>query len=172
MELLWGQPSLWSSSFLQLPEASCLKPSCFLEGWLFSLRSRIWSQLGSPACNGTPKVWFPQPPGWPWLLIPRSVRLTPASHLLRSQKEKTPQTMSKTTERGKVVGLFDIYELWLLKMEGKGATVLLSPREGSQFYWLELEVDCLESKFLFQFCDLMRVVLTSWTTFYPTANRN
>lgn len=59
--LLSGQTPLWSSSFPQLPR--CILLGCWgriLECRLLCIRSQIWTQVGSPACDGNPEVWLPR----------------------------------------------------------------------------------------------------------------
>lgn len=88
---------------------------------LLSLRSQIWSHLGSPACNGKTEVWFPRAfmthhtafyshPAWD----------SPTSHSHPVERKNTLNHIQRAV-MGKTMGLVQIYEPSLLKMKPKEA---------------------------------------------------
>lgn len=116
----------------------------FWEYRLFSHRFQIWSQLicllvmENQRCGSPELSWLHCFP-----VLPRT-RLTPASHLLWSWKEKHPEHVQRANDR-KNHGIG--WNLWIITLENetKGKQSYCAweaPVKFSELYWIELGVQC------------------------------
>lgn len=126
----------------------------------FSLRSQIWSQLGSLVTENQ-RCGSLEPSQLHFFPILPSTRFTPASHLHWSRKENT-LNMSREPMIGKTMELVEICELLLFKMKPKGsrATVHREPMwNAMSFTGLSLEFNIKRLRLCFS-------GVTLWKQFY------